>query len=80
MSDCGCEKAKSELEEYLHQELSREEYADIAEHLANCADCSDEAHVGRVLTDAVKRACRDSAAPEELRLQVVTRLRVTIAH
>ncbi|MBW4041873.1 MAG: alpha-ketoglutarate decarboxylase [Acidobacteria bacterium] len=79
MTDCGCEKAKSDLEEYLHHELARREYADISEHLANCADCSDEVHVGRVLTDAVKRACRDTA-PEDLRLQVISSLRVTISH
>ena len=79
MTDCGCEKAKSDLEEYLHQELERHEYADISEHLANCADCTDEVHVGRVLTEAVRRACRDTA-PEELRLQVITSLRLTISH
>ena len=79
MTDCGCEKAKADLEEYLHHELERTEYADISEHLANCTDCSDEVHVGRVLTEAVKRACQDTA-PEELRLQVITSLRLTITH
>jgi anti-sigma factor (TIGR02949 family) len=79
MTDCGCDKAKADLEEYLHHELERSEYSDISEHLAGCADCSDEAHLGRVLTEAVKRACRDTA-PEELRLQVITSLRLTISH
>jgi anti-sigma factor (TIGR02949 family) len=79
MTDCGCEKAKQDLEEYLHHELERREYADISEHLANCSDCSDEVHVGRVLTDAVKRACQDTA-PEELRAQVITSLRLSIRH
>ena len=79
MTDCGCEKAKRDLEEYLHHELEKHEYADISEHLANCADCSDEVHLGRVLTEAVKRACQDTA-PEELRLQVVSTLRLRIDH
>lgn len=79
MTDCGCAKAKQDLEEYLHQELERSEYSDISEHLAHCNDCADEVHLGRVLTDAVKRACVDTA-PEELRLQVVTRLRITVDH
>ena len=79
MTDCGCEKAKRDLEEYLHHELERSEYTDISEHLARCRDCSDEVHVGRVLTEAVQRACRDTA-PEELRLQVITSLRLTISH
>ena len=79
MTDCGCEKAKQDLEEYLHHELEKREYADISEHLANCSDCTDEAHVGRVLTEAVKRACQDTA-PEELRAQVITNLRLAIRH
>ena len=79
MTDCGCEQAKAELEEYLHHELERREYSDISDHLANCTDCSDEVHLGRVLTDAVKRACKDSA-PEELRAQVITTLRRSISH
>ena len=79
MTDCGCEKAKQDLEEFLHHELERREYADIADHLAHCQDCADEVHVGRTLTDAVKRACQDTA-PAELRVQVITQLRVITAH
>ena len=75
MTDCGCEKAKSDLEEYLHHELDRTDYADITEHLHNCVDCTEEHHLGVVLTEAVRRACRD-AAPEQLHDQVVLRLRV----
>jgi anti-sigma factor (TIGR02949 family) len=74
MTDCGCEKAKAELEEYLHNELRKEDAADIAEHIRNCADCSSEVELGHVLTLAVQRACRETA-PEELRAQVLLRLR-----
>lgn len=74
MTDCGCEKALAELEEYLHHELCREDYADIAEHMAGCRDCEGEAKVGIVLTQAVRRACKETA-PEELRAQVLVRLR-----
>ena len=42
MTDCGCTKAKAELEDYLHNELCREDAADIREHMANCGDCSGE--------------------------------------
>ena len=45
MTDCGCEKAKAELEEFLHNELSRGELDDIVEHLASCRDCEGEHHV-----------------------------------
>lgn len=74
MTDCGCEKAKKDLEEYLHNELCGEDAADIREHLATCRDCDSEHHVGRVLIEAVQRACKDTA-PEDLRRQVLTKLR-----
>ncbi|HEY9497782.1 MAG TPA: mycothiol system anti-sigma-R factor [Terrimesophilobacter sp.] len=74
MTDCGCEKARAELEEYLHNELNREDYADITEHMATCGDCEGEARVGTVLTQAVQRACKETA-PEDLREQVLIRIR-----
>ena len=79
MADCGCEKAKQDLEEYIHHELERTEYADITEHMAGCVDCSEELRVGVILTEVVRRACRDTA-PETPREQVVTRLRLITTH
>jgi len=77
VTDCGCEQAKAELEEYLHHELERAAYADITEHLIGCIDCAQEARIGVLLTEAVKRACRDTA-PEELRTQIITRLHLSV--
>lgn len=74
MTDCGCEKAKAELEEYLHNELCREDAADIREHMESCPDCSAELRVGVAITEVVQRACKESA-PEELRTVVLTRIR-----
>jgi anti-sigma factor (TIGR02949 family) len=74
MTDCGCDKAKAELEEYLHRELSDDDFRDVSEHLANCRDCSAEHLVGVTLTEKVRRACRETA-PEELRLQVLQKIR-----
>jgi hypothetical protein len=54
--------------------LAKEDYADVAEHMAGCGDCEGEARVGIVLTQAVQRACRETA-PEELRVQVLARIR-----
>ncbi|MHA6695701.1 alpha-ketoglutarate decarboxylase [Homoserinimonas sp. A520] len=79
MTDCGCEKAKAELEEYLHNELRKEDAADIADHMTNCIECSSEAEVGKVLTLAVQRACRETA-PEDLRAQVLLKLRQIQTH
>jgi len=74
MTDCGCDKAKAELEEYLHHELTKADAADIAEHMAGCVDCETEHRVGLVLTQAVQRACKETA-PEDLRAQVLLKLR-----
>ena len=80
MTDCGCAKAKKDLEEYLHNELLSEDAADIREHLAGCESCTKEHRVGLVLTEVVRRACADRA-PEELRAQVLRKIReVQSAH
>ncbi|GAA3748137.1 hypothetical protein GCM10022239_24500 [Leifsonia bigeumensis] len=79
MTDCGCEKALAELEEFLHNELCKEDYTDIAEHMATCGDCEGEARVGVVLTQAVQRACNETA-PEELRARVLVRIREIQSH
>ena len=79
MSDCGCDKAKAELEEYLRNELTRIDAADIREHMENCDDCTSEAHVSQVLTEAVQRACKETA-PDELRAQVLASLRAAQSH
>lgn len=73
MTDCGCAKARRDLEEYLRDEICATERADIAEHLARCDGCADEAHIARTLTEVVARACKETA-PEELRALVIRRL------
>lgn len=73
MTDCGCDKAKAELEEYLHRELSAQDFEDITEHLASCDDCSAEHLVGITLTLKVQQACKETA-PEDLRAAILARL------
>jgi anti-sigma factor (TIGR02949 family) len=73
MTDCGCDQAKAELEEYLHHELSDEDAADVAEHMATCEDCSHEHLVGLTLTEKVRKACQEQA-PSELRERVLSAL------
>ena len=73
MTDCGCDKAKAELEEYLHRELSAEDFRDITEHLENCADCTAEHLVGLTITQKVQRACQETA-PAELRTAILATL------
>jgi anti-sigma factor (TIGR02949 family) len=73
MTDCGCDKAKAELEEYLHREVSDKDFVDISEHLATCTDCSDEHLIGLTLTERVRSACQEKA-PDDLRAAVIGRL------
>jgi anti-sigma factor (TIGR02949 family) len=73
MTDCGCDKAKAELEEYLHRELSEQDFQDISDHLENCTDCSEEHLVGITLTLKMQRACQEKA-PEELRAAILAKL------
>jgi anti-sigma factor (TIGR02949 family) len=73
MSDCGCDKAKAELEEYLHREVSDADFLDITEHLDSCVDCSEEHLIGLTLTEKVRSACQEKA-PQELREAVIGRL------
>lgn len=78
MSDCGCEKARQDLEEYLRNEVCKTEHTEIRQHLEQCPSCRDEAIVARTLTEVVARACKETA-PEELRHQVFARLRAAQA-
>ena len=73
MTDCGCDKAKAELEEYLHRELTEQDFADVSDHLANCEDCTTEHLVGLKLTLKVRQACQEKA-PDELLAAIRSRL------
>ena len=74
-----CDRALAELEEYLHHELSRVDAVTIAEHMEECIDCADEYRVRVVLTEVIKRSCRDTA-PAHLREQVLVQLRLIASH
>ncbi len=73
MTDCGCDKAKTELEEYLHRELTDQDFRDVTEHLENCDDCSQEHLVGLTLTEKLQRACQEKA-PDALRAEILAKL------
>jgi anti-sigma factor (TIGR02949 family) len=73
MTDCGCDKAMADLEEYLHRELSEQDFADITEHLAGCEHCSEEHLVGLTLTLKMQKACQEKA-PDDVRQAILERL------
>ena len=63
MSGCGCEEARSKIEDLIRGELCTEDSAPIREHLAECTECRTEQQVCERLTEAVKRACAEEAPP-----------------
>ena len=73
MTDCGCDQAKAELEEYLHRELSEQDYRDVSDHLESCEDCSAEHLVGITMTLKMQKACRE-VAPADLKAAVLAAL------
>ena len=79
MTDCGCDKARAELEEYLRNEICTTDAADIRQHLETCEGCQSEVHLGIILTQTVQRACKETA-PEELRDQLLAKLRTMQMH
>ena len=73
MTDCGCDQARAELEEYLHRELSDEDVRMVEEHLENCEDCTNEHTVGLTITQKMQQACQEKA-PDELRAAILAKL------
>ena len=70
MSDCGCEKARADLEAFVRGELDycQTAQAEIRDHIETCPGCQNEATVARTMTIAIQRACLDEAAPDIERL------------
>lgn len=69
-----CERACQDMEEFLRNELCTEDAADIREHIQQCPSCAEELRVNQVLTEALKRACKEQA-PEDFREQLLDRIR-----
>ncbi len=67
----GCDDTTKHLYEYQHHELDAEAYGRIKEHLMTCAHCRDLYQEEEVIRQRVK-ACACEAAPEQLRLRVVS--------
>ncbi|MFT4233972.1 MAG: zf-HC2 domain-containing protein [Microbacterium sp.] len=66
MTDCGCDRARRDLEAYLRGEIASCATADneIRAHIAGCPSCQEEVLLERTLTEAIRRACSESAPPE----------------
>jgi anti-sigma factor (TIGR02949 family) len=67
--DCG--EALALLQDYLKEELTAENQARVASHLAACGHCLGHAHFERNLLAAVERAAKGARCPDA----VVARIR-----
>lgn len=73
MSDrtLDCAKALGLLQDYLKEELTADNQARVASHLAACGHCLEHAHFERNFLAAVERAAKGVRCPDE----VVARIR-----
>lgn len=78
MGDCqslgDCDDARvTRIYEYLDGALSRQDLADIKDHLDGCKDCAHEYDLECVIRSVVKRSCKE-AAPASLKDAILARL------
>lgn len=76
MSGDECEGALERLYEYLDGELPADVFAEVEEHLDDCAPCGHERDVNRKLIEVISR-CPKEAAPEDLREKVLSIIATT---
>ena len=74
MAEYDCQETKRHVHEYLHNELSEVEIAEITAHLANCDSCEGDYDVENVLNNVISRACADMP-PQELADAIMNRVR-----
>jgi anti-sigma factor (TIGR02949 family) len=74
MAEFDCEETKRHVHEYLHNELSDAEIAEITAHIANCDSCEGDYDVENALNNAIARACGDMP-PAELADRIMGRIR-----
>lgn len=78
MSNCqglgDCDDARMQrIYEYLDGALTREDIADIKNHLSECPECTEEYDLECLIRSMVKRSCTE-AAPENLKVSILDRI------
>ncbi|CCH79756.1 Anti-sigma factor (fragment) [Nostocoides japonicum T1-X7] len=74
MSGPDCSQTLHRLYEYLDGEMTPEDTATIARHLAECAPCMEQHDIEAAVKALLKRSCRQEQAPVALRTAIVQRL------
>ncbi|MGW9414091.1 mycothiol system anti-sigma-R factor [Arthrobacter cupressi] len=69
-----CDDARMQrIYEYLDGALTREDIAEIKQHLQECPECTEEYDLECVIRTVVKRSCTEFA-PENLKNSILDRI------
>ena len=74
MAEFDCQETKRHVHEYLHNELSDQELADITAHLANCDSCESAYDLENTINGVIEKHCSE-VAPEQLADSIMGRIR-----
>lgn len=69
-----CSEVLLRIYEYLDDEMTDEDCVRVRAHLDECGDCMTEYERDRLLKSLIRRSCVCQAAPETLRLSILTRI------
>jgi mycothiol system anti-sigma-R factor len=73
--DTPCTQVLSLVHQYIDGEVAEVERLQIVQHLEECPPCVQQFSVMSSVKIVVHRSCCPAPAPEELRMQIVTRIR-----
>jgi anti-sigma factor (TIGR02949 family) len=74
MPEFDCQETKRHVHEYLHNELSEQEIADITAHLANCDSCETDYDLETAINQKIEQHCSE-VPPEQLIEGIMARIR-----
>lgn len=74
MTEIDCQETKKHVHEFLQQELSDQEMADITDHLANCDSCESDYDFEVMFNQVIQRSCTE-APPQELADRILLKIR-----
>lgn len=70
-----CTEVLSLVHRYIDGEVTEVDRLQVVQHLDECPPCVQHFSVMRSVKVVVHRSCGPTQAPEELRMQIVTRIR-----
>jgi mycothiol system anti-sigma-R factor len=71
--DTDCKDVLDRVYEYLDGEMDAHDLAVIRQHLDECGPCLRQYDLDEAVKALVRRSCHE-AAPEQLRLRILTRI------